>query len=169
MTEKGNKTALLVIDVQNFFTIEKAADLPIKIAEHIKRSSYDHLLFTRMRYDPSSNFERILHWRGPTKSPEIDLHADIATFAAPETTFEKTTYSALKVPELLAFLRKNEIGSIDICGINIDACVLSSAFEAFDLGFNVRVLEELSSVSSMEEEYVKSAEVIIKRNLKRKD
>jgi len=160
--------ALIVIDVQNFFAVEKAADLPSKIAEHLKKTNYDFVLFTKSRWDPLSNFNKILHWKGPTESPAIDIHPELIPFAKPEMIFEKTTYSAFKSAELLNFLQKHTITDVTLCGINIDACVLSSAFEAFDLGFNIEVLEGLSSVSSFKDEYVDSAKVIIKRNLRRK-
>ena len=162
------KSALVVIDVQNFFAVEKAKDLPIKIAEHIKENKYDYVLFTIMRFDPSSNFEKILHWPGPTKSPEIDIHPALIPFTKPETTFEKTTYSAFKSVPFTDFLRKHQITRLFICGINIDACVLSSAFEAFDFGLDVQILEELSSVSSSKQEYEDAGRTIIRRSLKRK-
>lgn len=162
------KKALVVIDVQNFFTVGKAKNLPEKIAAHIKHSKYDHVLFTRMKFDPSSNFWKILKWKGPIKSPEIDIHTLLVPFARPETTFDKTTYSVFKSTEFLEFLYKNEIKILNLCGINIDACVLASAFEAFDLGFDVSVLEELTSVSSTKQEYENAAKVILARNLKDK-
>ena len=162
-------TALIVIDVQNFFAVEAATKLPQKIAEHIKSSHYDYVLFTTMRDDSSSNFKKILNWEGPTKSPDVDIHPLLAPFAKPETTFEKTTYSAFKSAACVDFLEHHHITDLDLCGINIDACVLASAFEAFDLGYRVRILEDFSSISSFKQEYIDSAKVIIKRNLKRKD
>ena len=115
------KTALVVIDVQNFFAVEKAKDLPVKIADHIKGNKYDYTLFTIMRFDPSSNFEKILHWPGPTKSPEIDIHPALIPYVTPETKFEKTTYSAFKSAQFTDFLQKHQITRLFFCGIDIDA------------------------------------------------
>lgn len=165
------KTALIVIDVQNFFVVENALGLPEKIVDHIEgnKNKYDYILFTLCYYDSKSNFEKILHWKGPYKSPEVNLHSALVPFATPETTFSKTTYSAFKSKELLDFLKNNKVSRIKLCGINTDACVLSSGFEAFDLGFDVEILEDLCSVSSANVDYEKSAKVIIKRNLRSKN
>jgi len=46
--------------------------------------------------------------------------------------------------------------------------VLATAYEAFDLGYKMRILEDLSSVASERQDYEDSAKVIIARNLKRK-
>ena len=160
--------ALVVIDVQNFFAVESAEKLPTKIAKYIQHTEYDHVLFTLMRYDPSSNFQTILNWKGPTKSPEIDLHPKIAPFSSRDVVFEKTTYSAFKSKSFKNFIGRHRITDIDLCGINIDACVLATAFEAFDLGFKTRILEDLSSVSSLKQKFSDAAKTIIARNLRRK-
>jgi nicotinamidase-related amidase len=166
---KNKNKALVIIDVQNFFAVENAAGLPAKIAKHIHDSDYGHLLFTKMIWDPETNFEKILHWRGPTKSPEIDIHNNLLPFTSSDNVFQKTSYSAFKSKEFTDYLKKHDITELDICGINIDACVLSTAFEAFDLGFNFKVLEELSSISSTKREYSDSAKVIIRRNMRSKN
>ena len=160
------KKALIVIDVQNCFAVEKAADLPSKIAKHIQNISYDHVLFTVFRNESSSNFHKILNWKGAMNRPGIDIHPELASFLNGQNTFEKTTYSALKSKTLLDFLKKENITDLFLCGINTDACVLATAFEAFDFGFTFTILEELCSISSFKEEYENAAEVIIKRNLK---
>ena len=160
--------ALVVIDVQNHFAVEKAADLPEKIADHIRKSNYDHVLFTLFRNDQSSNFHKILHWHKAMKRPGIDLHPALESFSSTDNTFEKLTYSAFKVPAFTNYLKQHKIVSLDICGINIDGCVLATAYEAFDLGYDMKIIEELSSVASFRQDYEDSAKVIIARNLKRK-
>lgn len=160
--------ALVVIDVQKHFAVEKAADLPEKIVNYIRKSNYDYLLFTLFRNDPNSNFHKILHWHKAMTKPAIDLHPLLVEFSTKENTFEKLTYSAFKVPSFANFLRQQGIDELHICGINIDGCVLATAYEAFDLGYNMKILEELSSVASFRQDYEDSAKVIINRNLKRK-
>lgn len=160
--------ALIVIDVQNHFAVEKAADLPAKIAKYIKESNYDYVLFTLFRNDPASNFHKILEWEKATKCPAIDIHPLLAPFTNKENTFEKLTYSAFKVPKFKRFLDKHNVTELDICGINIDGCVLATAYEAFDFDYKVRILEDLSSVASFRQDYEDAAKTIIARNLKKK-
>src|SRR3990167_4783249 len=162
------KNALVVIDVQNHFAVEKAADLPKKILEHIKKTGYDHVIFTKFLNVPSSNFYKILGYRHVMKPPATDIHPDIKHLTNVQNTFEKITYSAFKAPKFFNFLEKNDIQELFICGINIDGCVLATAYEAFDLGYKVKILEDLSSVASFRDDYEQSAKTIIARNLKRK-
>lgn len=162
------KSALVVIDVQKHFAVEKAAHLPEKIVDYIKRSHYDYLLFTLFRNDPGSNYHKILHWHKAMESPGIDIHPALEPYAKKDNTFEKLTYSAFKVPAFVKFLKDHDVNELDICGINIDGCVLATAYEAFDLGYKMRILENLSSVASDRQDYEDSAKTIIARNLKRK-
>ena len=162
------KSALVIIDVQKHFAVEKAADLPEKIAEYITQSHYDYLLFTLFRNDPSSNFHKILYWYKAMESPGIDIHPALEPYASEDNTFEKLTYSAFKVTAFVKFLKDHSVEELDICGINIDGCVLATAYEAFDLGYKVKILEGLSSVASDRQDYEDSAKTIIARNLKRK-
>ncbi len=162
------KSALVVIDVQKHFAVEKAADLPQKIAKYIKQSNYDYVIFTLFRNDPSSNFHKILEWYKAMDRPDIDLHPALERFSTKENTFKKLTYSAFKVPAFVKYLKDHHVEKLDICGINIDGCVLATAYEAFDLGYKMRILEDLSSVASERQDYEDSARTIIARNLKRK-
>jgi nicotinamidase-related amidase len=158
--------ALVVIDVQKHFAVERAADLPQKIAKHIDKSPYDYVLFTLFRNDPSSNFHKILKYKKVMSSPATDIHAILAKYLNKDNTFEKLTYSAFKAQKFKRFLEDNAVTDLYICGINIDGCVLATAYEAFDLGYNIKVLEDLSSVASPRQDYEDSAKIIIARNLK---
>jgi len=158
----------VVIDVQNHFAVEKAAGLPQKIFDHIKNTEYDCVVFTKFRNDPSSNFHKILKYKKVTGPPATDIHPALRSLANENNTFEKVTYSAFKDPKFVNFLNKNKIEELFLCGINIDGCVLATAYEAFDLGYKVKILEDLSSVASFRDDYEQSARTIIARNLKRK-
>src|SRR5438045_1026797 len=98
--------ALVVIDVQNHFAVEKAADLPVKIADYIESPDYDHILFTLFRNDPASNFHKILAWTKATQHPAIDIHPVLLPFTYNRNTFEKITYSAFKAPDFGRYLKE---------------------------------------------------------------
>ncbi len=165
------KKALLVIDVQNYFVTEKAVGLPQKIAWYIEaeQDSYDAVLFIKFRNDPASNFHTLLDFKEVTKAPATDIHPDLASFATQENTFEKTTYSAMKSEALMQYLTANDIKALDLCGISLDACVLATAFEAFDLGYYVEVLDNLCSVSTARDGLMESAQMIIQRDLRKRE
>lgn len=162
-------STLVVVDVQNYFSVHKAKNLPAKIASHVRESDYEHVLFVKFRNVPESSFHRILDFTEVTGSPATDLHPDVADLATPETTFEKTTYSAFKCQPFVAYLQEHNIAEFDVCGVSFDACVLATAFEAFDLGYKANVLDTLCSVSSVREDLVAAAETVINRNLRRRD
>ncbi len=158
----------MVIDVQNHFAVEKASDLPAKIAHYIDKSNYDHVVFTTFRNDPESNFHKILEFKKSIGPPATDLHPVLLPYTNKQNVFVKLTYSAFKASAFEKYIKKNQITELDICGINIDGCVLATAYEAFDLGFKVKILEDLSSVASFRDDYEAAAKTIITRNLKKK-
>lgn len=165
------KKALIVVDVQKYFAVEQAKDLPKKIVGYLtdSASEYDVVLFTKFRNDPSSNFHTLLNFTDVTQSPDTDLHDELLPFVTDENTFEKTTYSAMKSQELMEYLSEHNVRELHLCGVSLDACVLATAFDAFDLGYDVSVLDNLCSVSSARDDLVPAARTIINRDLRRKE
>jgi nicotinamidase-related amidase len=53
-----------------------------------------------------------------------------------------------------------------ICGIDSDACVLATAFEAFDLGYHVKINFDLTYSSN---DLHKAAQLIAERNILSRD
>ncbi len=51
-----------------------------------------------------------------------------------------------------------------LCGIDIDACVIASAFDGIDMGYKTYILKDLS-LSSSGIALNKASSLIIKRNL----
>lgn len=103
------KTALVVIDVQNFFVNEKTKDLPSKIASFIEKNKFDFVLFTQFVNKEDSNFFKLLNFKKSTGSPDTDIHPDLLEFVNKNNLFEKSTYSIFKSPKLFEFLKKNNI------------------------------------------------------------
>ena len=163
------KTALIVIDVQNGFAVENAERLPKKIVKHLENENYNYVLFTQSINDPESNFHKILNWKKGVDGDFIEIHPLLRPYLTESNTFKKNSYSAFKSQDLVKFLQDKNVEKIFLCGINTDACVLASAFEAFDLGYNFDIIDELCSVSSFRQDYIDSANTIITRNLRRKN
>lgn len=137
------KTALIVIDVQNYFVNENSQQLPQKIKKFIEKNSFDYVLFTQFINNKNSNYFKLLNWKQCVDSPEIDIHSELQQFVSKDNVFIKHTYSIFKSKKFVSFLKKRKVIEIFLCGIDTDACVLASAFEGFDLGYNVRVLTNL--------------------------
>ncbi len=157
------KNVLVVIDVQTCFVNKNTKDLPKKIANIIGKT-FDYVIFTKFINKKYSNFFKLLNYKKCRSSPEIDIHPALLRFTNENNVFNKTSYSIFKSKKLVTFLKKNKINTIYLCGIDIDACVLASAFEAFDRGYKVKVLESFAK-SHSGEEFDKAAQKIIKKNL----
>jgi len=157
------KNALLIIDVQKFFINEFTKDIPKKIANFIKKHKFDFVLFFKFINSKDSNFVKLLNWQRMLSSPEIDYVPELKKFITKNNVFIKSTFSAFKLKKFLEFLKGNQIVKLYICGTDTNACVLSTAIEAFDLGFDVKVLEDLCA-SHSGKQYHKNAIEILKRN-----
>lgn len=160
------KSALVVIDVQNYFVNDKTKDLPSKIAAFIENNIYDYVLFSQFVNESGSNFFKLLNWQKNTSSPEIDIDPAFLRFAKPENTFKKSTYSIFKANGLKEFLDRENITKLDLCGIDTDSCVLASAYDAFDLGYEVKVLKDLS-LSHSGEDFHNAAIKIIDKSIQK--
>ncbi len=157
------KTALVVIDVQNYFVNDKTKGLPAKIAAFIENNKFDYVLFTQFVNKENSSFVKLLNWRKCFSSPDIDIHRSLAKYITPENTFKKTAYSVFKAIGFTDFLKKQNISKLFLCGLDIDSCVLASSYDAFDLGYEVKVLKHLCQ-SHSGADYDKAASKIIDKS-----
>lgn len=158
------KTALVVIDVQKYFLNDYTQDLPGKIADFIKHNQFDFLLFTKHINTPDSNFVKQLNWSEMQSAPDTDILPELTEFLTDKNVFTKNTYSIFKAPGFINFLKQNSITKLWLCGIDTDACVLASAYEAFDLGYEVKVLKDLARGHDGEE-YDVAARKLIDKNI----
>ena len=160
------KTALAVIDVQSYFMQRSPVGLPAKIAEHIHRSSYDQVVFTIFQNEDGSNWERTLHWTKSKSREDLMLPSELKEFTNDDNVFIKHAYSAFKCEDFEDSLQKHEIEKLEICGIDLEGCVLATAYEAFDKGYEVEVLFDLShSRANLDE----AAKAIILRDIQSKN
>ena len=142
------KKALIIIDVQNYFVNELTKLIPEKIVDHIDKTSYDFILFTKFINKEGSNFFKLLNWKKMLSGKETEIHNSLIKFGDKKNVFAKTSYSIFKARGLNEYLKKNRISSLYLCGIDTEACILASAFEGFDLGFDVKIIKELCSSHS---------------------
>ena len=134
-----------------------------KILELIENNDFDFILFSKFVNDANSNFYKILKWEECEESPDIDIHPAMAKFVNKNNVFEKLTFSIFK-SKMADFFIENNISKIYLCGTDIDACVLSSAYEGFDLGYDIEILKDYS-LSNFGSELKSSAIKIIEKNL----
>jgi nicotinamidase-related amidase len=154
--------ALVIIDAQRYFINDFTKGIPEKIAK-VTENGFDFIIFLKFVNAEASNFSKDLNWKKMFSSPEIDITPELEKLAKKSIVFSKTSFSAFRSKEFANFIRKNKVDTLFICGFDTDGCVLSTALEAFDLGYSVRVLEDLCA-SHHGIDIHKSAISIMKRN-----
>jgi nicotinamidase-related amidase len=160
-----DKHAILVIDVQNGFVTDKTKSVPKRIADRIQSHPYDHVLFSQFINQPNSNYERVMGITSCYSPPDTDIHPDLAAYITRNNVFVKHGKSAFKNQTLLDYLKQHQIKQIDLCGLDIDDCVLATAFEAFDLNLDFQILDDLCGSSHGQEHVQSATQAIINKNL----
>jgi len=140
---------LVIVDMQKGFINSRTKELPKKIRNHVDDSAsfYDKIIFTKFINYGNMNYINRLGYRGMTDSPDIDIVDELEQIELRSTVINKNTYSALKNEQL----RKEVLESnskLYICGVDTDACILATAFEAFDLGIEFEILLNLVGTSA---------------------
>lgn len=149
---------LLVIDLQKGFVNEKTEYLVEKINHLIQRNLYDQIAFTRFINTPQSVLAKKRNYFG-CMGEDNELVIDAMNCKV----FEKDIYSAYN-DELKKYIETNQIDQIYLCGLDTDACVLKTAFDLFENGYDVFVLKDYCASTGGEKLHQAALEVL-KRNI----
>jgi len=152
--------ALVVIDVQKYSINEFTKDIPQKISDYIKenKDKFDFIVFFKFVNNENSPFVKFYNWRNMMNPPETDLSPELEKI--PHELFIKSTRSCLRNDEFKKFLKDNKIEELYLCGFNTEECVMATAFDAFDCGFNVFILKELCASSYGKENHERAIELL---------
>lgn len=131
------KSLLLVIDLQNEFINDNTRYLIKEIDKLIDSKKYDDVLFTRFIND--SRWDNILEWDGCKDKKSIEIPISTRNYKV----VDKSIYTSLN-DEVRDYIRNNNIDIIYLCGISTDCCVLKTALDMFEEGYNVKVLKDYS-------------------------
>lgn len=161
------KKALVVIDVQKYFMNRDTKKIPGKIASYIRKNGgkFDQIVFFKFVNNKDTPFYKFYEWKDMMGPPETDLCPEIEEISSGKKLFVKDTRSCLRNHNFLGFLRKNGVGELYLCGLNTDECVLVTALDGFDCGFNIFILKDLCS-SMYGKENHRDALVILKKQFK---
>jgi nicotinamidase-related amidase len=162
------KTALVVIDVQEYSLNRYTKDIPRKIARFIERGrGFDEVVFFKFENEEGSNWVKIVKWGGMMKPAETEMASELRKFEREGNVFVKrAAFSVFRVEEFRRFIKNKGISKLLICGLDTDACIYVATMEAFERGFNVKVIEDLCAASHGEE-YHENAIKALRRNLGR--
>lgn len=139
----GDKTALLLIDVQNDYCSEngyyakKDTDLSMnRVANNIIQSlssiQYDYLLRSAMQYRKKDY----------ANEPCIEgsYGAEFYFDTISDFDFVKWEFSCFSNEDLCAYLKKHSVKRIKIAGFQTSFCIYSTALDAIKLGYDVDII-----------------------------
>jgi nicotinamidase-related amidase len=78
---------------------------------------------------------------------QVEIIEDLAPLPG-EWIFDKGRYSAFHRTDLDARLKALEVNTLIICGVLTDVCVLTSVFDAFALGYRVRLVSDACTTTT---------------------
>ncbi|VVP93709.1 Peroxyureidoacrylate/ureidoacrylate amidohydrolase RutB [Pseudomonas fluorescens] len=160
----NNKNALLIIDMQqeDGFVLEHfdtvvahAADLlesarqqrvPILFTRHINQADGSDLPVG----EPLSGDGGPSSYRAGTRQVEI---IDTLTPLPHEPVIDKGRYSAFHRTDLDTRLRALAVDTLIVSGVLTDVCVLSTVFDAFALGYRIRLVTDACTTTTLAGHY----------------
>lgn len=155
------KKMLLVIDLQKSFINPNTEFLISKIGSLVNSGSYDLVVFTKFINDSDSMWVKKLDYRGCISLEDRKIMIDTKD----NIVLEKNLYTAYS-NILINLINLFNIDEVHLCGIDTECCVLKTAFDLFENGYDIKVLKDYSACTHGEESN-KIALDIIARNIGR--
>lgn len=125
---------LMVVDLQKEFVKDRAGqkvyDKALRYIE-AARDQYNAVLaavYKNVRTE-NRNMDRLVQWDGCMDIQDLEF--------IPDQIWYHSGYSIKEYP----YVTSHDV--IDVIGFDTDACVLSCAFHIFDLGCDMRIIEDL--------------------------
>jgi nicotinamidase/pyrazinamidase len=82
------------------------------------------------------------------KPEETKIALELRKFLKKDNVFVKrAAFSIFRVEKFKKFVKDKSISKFYICGLDTHACVYMSTMEAFERGFDVKVIEDLCAAS----------------------
>ena len=155
---------LLCIDVQNGFVNDNSIDVIKPIIEATNNSNFNYIIATQFINSKKSVYYNRLNWKELIQDSEIELVSGLNY----NISYKKMGYSSYttKFKEIIKKYKINKNDEIYICGIDTDCCVLFTAIDLFQKGYNVFVIENLCA-STGGKDIHENALNILRRNIGR--
>ena len=153
------KKMLLVIDLQKSFINPNTEFLISKIDSLVNSGSYDLVVFTKFINDNDSMWVKKLNYKGCISLEDRKIMIDTKD----NIVLEKSLYTAYS-NNLINLINLFKIDEVYLCGIDTECCVLKTAFDLFENGYDIKVLSGYSACTHGEESN-KNALDIIARNI----
>ncbi len=152
-------SVLVIVDAQNGFQNSHTFRVIPSIVA-IVRAHLGPTLFTQFVNRDGSNFERLLNWSNMKDGAATEFVKELQPFINTKNTFQKSGYSAFSSATFTTRLKELAIQRVEICGFDTDACVLATAFDAFDAGYHPLIHVDACGSSGGNHLHLSSIEVL---------
>lgn len=128
---------LLIIDFQKEFISENTSQSITELNDLVNSNKYDKVLFTRFINNPVNPVYKKANWKGCITEDSIEIPIDTSN----HMVIDKPTYTAYN-PELIKYIKDNNIDNIYIAGFDVDCCVFVTALNLFENNYNTYILKD---------------------------
>ena len=129
---ESNNTALLIIDIQDFYFAGGSSELVNPLPASLNAQ--------KLLVDFRTSKQLVIHVKhGDGKGAEI--HPNVAPLAGEKVIVKNEVNSFLNT-DLLDFLKKNGIKKLVICGMQTNMCLEAATRAASDYGFDCTVIHD---------------------------
>ncbi len=149
-----------VVDIQNVFLNDENKFI-VSALEHFlskNKARFDQVVFFKFVNTSSSNFVKKLGYNKAMDKKETVIPSNLKRYA--DRIIERTSFSVF-VPKFTNLLSRD--ARVFLAGLDSDACIMASAYHGFDLGYDIRVVKDLSF--SKDIDFHRIAFKILNRNL----
>lgn len=153
--------ALIIVDVQEGFLTERNRWIIPNIQKAIREDDYDLYIEAVFHADPGSLWDKQTGWTFPLSPtvPEVKELLPSETIRVVKTT--KSAFGGDK--DISAILKEKSVDEVRIIGLDTNDCVMATAFNSFDAGFETYVLEDCTE--SSDDGSLRAAAIKILRNV----
>ena len=141
---------IIIVDMQKGFINQNNQFLIEKINSYLHLNCFENIFYTKCINQSGSPFLEIPKWNGMLKNEDQQIVVDILSNS---TIFTKSGYGL--TPDMIKCLKDKYITEIELCGTDIDACVMAISYNLFDNNIKPIILSSLCGSSSDDHNIIK--------------
>ena len=148
---ENNKTALIIIDIQNDYF--PGGTMELVSADEAASKATHMLSYFRRKEMPVIHVQHIAVQEGATFFLPTTKGAEIHKSVTPlktEKVITKNFPNSFRDTELLDYLKKNNISKLILCGMMTDVCIDSTTRAAMDFGFENTIIIDAVTTKNRE-------------------
>jgi nicotinamidase-related amidase len=148
---ENNKTALVIIDIQNDYF--PGGTMELVSADEAASKAANILSYFRRKEMPVIHVQHIALQEGATfflpNTKGAEIHKSVTPLKT-EKVITKNFPNSFRDTELLDYLKENNISKLILCGMMTDVCVDSTTRAAMDFGFENTIITDAVTTRNRE-------------------